>query len=167
MRRLTLGLLAVVFGLFLLAVGIGTLLPHTHVAEATADVDADPATVFALIADPRTAPAWRDGVDSVTLTGDPAQPGSQYIEHSGSDHLRFEVVEHSPPARRTTRLADPEQPYGGTWTTTLVPTPTGTRVRIVEEGFVDGALYRFSSVALIGHTRSMRAYLDALQRHLQ
>jgi hypothetical protein len=65
------------------------------------------------------------------------------------------------------KIADPDLPFGGTWTYTLTPAGTGTRLQITEEGAVHNVLFRFVSRFVIGHTASIDRYLADLQAILR
>ena len=76
--------------------------------------------------------------------------------------IRVRVEEAVPPTRFVTRIDDPGQPFGGTWTFTLEPEGAGTRVTIVEHGEVYNPIFRFMSRFVFGHTATMEAFLRSL-----
>jgi hypothetical protein len=63
-----------------------------------------------------------------------------------------------------TRIADPDQPFGGTWTFELTRAGAGTRVTITERGEVYNPIFRFLSRFVFGHTATLESCLLALER---
>ena len=57
--------------------------------------------------------------------------------------IPLQVTEAIPPRRLVTRIADPNLPWGGTWTTEITPAPGGSVMRITEDGYVNNPLFRF------------------------
>jgi uncharacterized protein YndB with AHSA1/START domain len=153
-------------GLTLLAVvvsiiAIGYALPEQHVASRDALVHAPPARVFSAIVSVAEYPQWREDVSRVeTVSTTPLR----WKEHTGGDVITFEVSDVRAPDRMVSRIADPDLPFGGTWTFELNPEGTSTRVRITERGEVYNPIFRFMSRFVFGHTAGIEAYLDALQR---
>ena len=74
----------------------------------------------------------------------------------------MEVQESEPPTRFVTRIADPDQPFGGTWTFEIVPSGAGSRVTITERGEVYNPIFRVMSRFVFGYTGTMQSYLAAL-----
>ena len=74
----------------------------------------------------------------------------------------MEMVEEFKPHRLMTRIADSDQPFGGTWTFLLIPTPTGSQITITEDGEVYNPMFRFMSRFVFGHTATMDLFLRAL-----
>ena len=74
----------------------------------------------------------------------------------------FEIVQSIPAARVVSRIADPDQPFGGTWTVVLAPEAGGTRVTITEDGEVYNPLFRFLSPYVFSQTATMESCLAAL-----
>jgi len=157
-------LLYVLAGLCLFAVvvtAIGYALPQGHVATREATFSAPPAAVFSTIADVASQPSWRTGISRVeVLSSEPLK----WREHEGSDAVTFEVVESRPPALLRVRIADPDLPFGGTWTYEVSPEAAGSRLRITENGEVYNPLFRFMSRFVFGHTATIDKYLADLRR---
>ncbi|HEY1913086.1 MAG TPA: hypothetical protein VGG73_19335, partial [Vicinamibacterales bacterium] len=65
------------------------------------------------------------------------------------------ILENDPPHRLRTRVTEAEKNFGGTWTITIAPTPDGSEVAIVEDGWVANPVFRFVSRFLIGHHATM------------
>jgi hypothetical protein len=148
-----------VFGL--MVVSIGYALPQGHIATVEALVSAPPERVFARISDPATYREWRKDLTNVEVLN--AQPLT-WRETTGRDTITFEVVERRAPERLVVRIADPDLPFGGTWTYELQPEGTGTKLVITERGEVYNPVFRFVSRFFISQTATMQKFVDALQQ---
>ena len=159
--KLLLYLVAIVGALGLTVTMIGYLLPQNHVASGEAVLGAAPPTVFATLADVSRYPEWRAGVAKVEVVT-PAP--LTWREYEGGDVITIEVVEARPPELLRVRIADPELPFGGTWTYRLAPEGSGTRLIITEHGEVYNPIFRFVSRFVLGHTAAIDRFMAALQR---
>lgn len=154
---------AVPAGAAALVCGIGALLPRDHVATGEALVPAPPEAVAALVRDVEAYPRWRSGVRQVE--GVERRAGAvRFVERSGGGAIAFLLVEEAPGTRFRSTITDPGLPFGGYWTIALEPAPDGTRVRIEEHGFVRNVVFRFISALILGHDKTIRAYLADLAR---
>jgi hypothetical protein len=79
----------------------------------------------------------------------------------------FVIVEQAPPRRLVTRVADPELPYGGTWTFELEPEESGTRLTITERGQIHNPIFRVIARFVFGYAATMESYLDELEARLR
>ena len=143
---------------------IGTLLPQSHEASGSATVGASPAEVFEVLVDVDRYPEWRADVTAVEIL---ARDPLRWRERSGGDTITFEVVDRAPPEHLRVRIADPDLPFGGTWTYALAPEGDGTRLTIVENGEVYNPVFRFVARFVIGHDATLRAVLTDLERRLE
>jgi hypothetical protein len=153
MKWLIYGGLAVVI-LAAMVVAIGAALPKGHVANRKMMLKAAPTEVFGLIAGPSD---WR-GLKYEPLTENPLT----WRETDSNGAITYERVETVAPARIVNRIADPNLPFGGSWTYVIVPNGTGTELTITENGEVYNPLFRFVSRFIMGHT----ATIDKYQRDL-
>ena len=159
--RWILGLLAVLLTIVLAVAGIGALLPVSHVASSVVRLPAPPERVFAIISDFEHTPDWRPDIARVELL--PPQDGrTMFREHAGDDVITYRVETLEAPRRLVVRIADPELPFGGTWTYDLVPTPDGTALTITEHGEVYNPVFRFMSRFVFSHGATIARYLAAL-----
>jgi hypothetical protein len=149
--------------LALLVTAIGYALPQGHVVSREATLSASPATVFSTITDVAAQPSWRTGVTSVEVVS--SNP-MKWREHERSDTVLYEVVDSRPPELHRVKIADPDLPFGGTWTYELTADGSGTRVRITEHGEVFNPVFRFVSRFVFGHTATIDRYLADLRRRL-
>jgi uncharacterized protein YndB with AHSA1/START domain len=161
----------VIWGLFALGVVVlailgaavvGFLIPADHVAARAATIRGAPDAVFAALVDVDAFPTWRPDVKKVERL--PAQGGRpSWREHTGFGPIAVAQDEADHPRRLVVRIADPDLPFGGTWTYELSPAPGGTtRLTITERGTVKNVLFRFLSRFVFGYTRTIDAYLGAL-----
>ena len=141
---------------------IGWLLPVGHVASRSADFKAAPQSIYDVISDVEHYPQWWPEISSVEML--PAEEGRvRFRQHTSTGPIVMEVVETVAPQRLVTRIADPDQPFGGTWTFELTPQNDGTRLTITERGEVYDPLFRFMSRFIFGHTVTMESFLAALE----
>jgi hypothetical protein len=134
---------------------IGAALPKEHVARRKIQVAAAPDQVFSLIAGPSD---WR-GVPYELL----AQSPLKWRE----DGITYERVETIPPNRIVNRIADPNLPFGGSWTYEIEPAGGATGLTITEHGEVSNPFFRFVSRFIMGHTATIEKYQRDLVAHFQ
>jgi ribosome-associated toxin RatA of RatAB toxin-antitoxin module len=152
--------------LLLLAVAvfaIGWFLPAGHVASRSASFARSPQDIYAVVSDVATYPRWWPELSQVEML--PTTTGRvRFRQHTSNGPLVMEVVERVPPSRFVTRIDDPDQPFGGTWTFELTPEAGGTRLTITERGEVYNPLFRFLSRFVFGHTGTIDSFLTALSQ---
>jgi uncharacterized protein YndB with AHSA1/START domain len=140
---------------------VGALLPTAHVAARAARFRQPPEAVFARISDVGLAASWRTDITRVEML--PSVEGRvRFREIGRMGGVTMEVVERTAPTRMVTRIADPEQPFGGTWTFELAPADGGTRLTITERGEVYNPIFRALGRFVFGHTATIDQYLRAL-----
>lgn len=149
-----------------LVVLIGWMLPEQHEATVSASVGRAPDRVYAAIANVAAYADWMDGVKRVDMLDSP-DGRVRFRQHTGDGPLVIEVVAAEPPSRFSTRIADPGQPFGGTWTFEISPEAGGSRVTITERGEVYNPVFRFVARFIFGHTKTIQSFLGSLQRHLE
>ena len=132
-------------------------------SDARGPISSAPEAIWSAIADYSKFPAWRKSVTRVEAL--PSANGKpSWREFDKHDHaIPYEIVESMPPQHLVTLIADPNLPFGGTWTYELTPQANGTTVlRITENGEVRNLFFRFVSRFFMGYTKTMEDYLDAL-----
>ena len=127
--------------LVLIVAIVGWALPVAHVATASATVAKPPEALYAVVSDIGSYGRW--------WPDDPK--------------VKTEVVEARPPSRFVSRIADPDQPFGGTWTIEIAPEGSGSRITVTERGEVYNPILRFLSRFVIGHTATLESFLGAIQ----
>jgi hypothetical protein len=144
-----------------LMVLIGLMLPSKHHATRMARFKQPPEVVFSLITGPQD---WR-GVTTTELSSGGGSSARRWREQSGRHAITFEETVCEPPWRYQSRIADPNLPFGGTWTWEITPgADGGCACRITEDGEVRNPLFRFVSQVIVGHTKTIETYLQSLGR---
>ena len=141
---------------------VGSRLPVSHVASRTVTIGAPTDVVFTTMTDFASAPNWRPGLKSVSVSTDGATGRQRVTEDSKDGKMTMEVEQVVPPTRFVTRIVDEGLPYGGAWAHALEAQGNTTRVTITEHGEVYNPIFRFISKYIMGHTSTMDAYLTAL-----
>jgi hypothetical protein len=139
-----------------LIVFIGLLLPKAHRATRSAFFHQPPEAIFAAITGPQD---WR-GVVKTELSS-PAAP-RQWREQSGRNSITFEEAASDPPRLYRSRIVDKNLPFGGTWTWEITPAEGGCVCRITEDGEIYNPVFRFVSRFILGQTKTIDDYLNAL-----
>jgi uncharacterized protein YndB with AHSA1/START domain len=165
MLKIALIICALLAGAVALIVVVGCMLPKSHTVSRSIVLHQPPATVFALISDFASAPAWRPEVRQVEIL--PPFEGRPRFRETGADGAITMVVMESNPSRRLiTRIADPGLPFGGSWIFDIAPEGAGCRLQITEQGEIYNPVFRFVSRFIIGQDRTLQRYLDSLERKL-
>jgi hypothetical protein len=81
------------------------------------------------------------------------------MQATAASGVPVDVVESDPPRRQVTRVKDTEKMFGGTWTITITPSPTGSTLTITEDGWVGNPIFRFVSRYVMGHHATMDGML--------
>lgn len=154
---------AVPFGALAIVAAIGALLPRDHVARGERLVGAPPERIAAMIRNVEAYPRWRSRLDAV---GEVRREARQvrFVERSAGDAIAYTLVEETPGRRFKSTISDATLPFGGSWTILVEPAGADTRVEIEERGHVGNPIYRFVSTLILGHDRSLKTYLDDLER---
>lgn len=149
---------------------VGATLPKSHVATRAAHFRRQRDEVWRAISTPADFPKWRPGVRSVEIVPD-MSGHLLWVERSGqgwsAQEIPYQMMELVPPVgatpgRMVTRIASPNLPFGGTWTYELSAADGGTLLRITENGEVRSVIFRFVSRYVMGQTKTMEDYLNAL-----
>lgn len=144
---------------------IGVWLPERHVAVLERHLPIAPQHLWTILTDVDAFPAWRPDVTHIDRH--PDDKGLHgWTEQTSDGAIRFVVDRMDPPRLLVVRIADPDLPYGGTWTYAITPDGHGASLRITEDGEVYNPLFRFVARFVFGHDRTIRTYLDALERRV-
>ncbi|MEK6409420.1 MAG: SRPBCC family protein [Acidobacteriota bacterium] len=140
---------------------IGSLMPKGHSASRTTVINKPPEVLWQAMTDCAAFPQWRADVKSVEVISD--RDGHRVWREDGKNgKMTLETVEANPPSRLVLRIADPDLPFGGTWTYDLQASGSGSRVTITENGEVYNPIFRFMSRVFFSPTASIETYLKAL-----
>jgi hypothetical protein len=164
-KRVVLWIVGVPVGLAVVAYGIGLAIPRDHVASLAIEFQAGPGQVWAIVTDFSGTPGWRPDVTAVRMEPSPGGP-VRFTETSSQGDVTFEIVRQDPPRQQVVRVVDDDQPFGGTWTWTLEPAGTGTRLTVTERGFVKSPAFRVLAALFVSPTDTIDAYLRALATRL-
>jgi Polyketide cyclase / dehydrase and lipid transport len=151
-------------GILVLIIVIGALLPQKHRVARTITLQQPVEVVWNLISGP---PNWRPDVRGYEEL--PQHEGRRIWRETDKhgQTITFEAIESFPPRRLVTRIADPNLPFGGTWTYDLVPRESSCLLTITEDGEVYNPLFRFISRFIMGHTSTIDGYMHGLQEKLR
>jgi uncharacterized protein YndB with AHSA1/START domain len=143
---------------------VGAMLPRDHVASRSATFKRPAEEIFTLISDFQRGPEWRAGLQRVDVVTT-AQGRVMVREVGDQGPVGMAVMESVPGQRLVTKIADPDLPFGGSWTYELQPAPGGgTRLTITERGEVKNVLFRFMARFIFGYTATLDRYLRDVGR---
>ena len=153
--------LAIVVGIVVIVAVVGALLPKAHVATRKARFKQPPEVVWNAITDIESYPSWRADVKKVERL--PNRDGrTVWREIGGHGSITLEVIESDPPRRLVGKIADPDLPFGGSWTYEIGAAEDGSTLTITENGEVYNPVFRFVSKFIMGHHKSLEDYLRAM-----
>lgn len=150
----------VVIGLPAVASLVGMFLPRDHVARMALSLRSPPEQVWSLVSDVGGTAQWRS--DIVKVDVEERDKTVRFVETSKRGQVAFEIESQTPPRRQVVRVVDEGQPFGGTWTWELEPANGGTRLTLVEAGFIKPPLFRVMARLFFKPTATMDTYLRAL-----
>ena len=156
-------LVAVAAAVAALAALIGSRLPRAHAASREARLAALPDAVWKAIGDVDRYGSWRSDVSRIERLPDRAGKMT-WIEHGGNGRITYVVERAEPPRLLVVRIADPELPFGGTWTYEIWPDPGGSVVKITEAGEIYNPLFRFMARFVFGYEATLKRYVAALEK---
>jgi uncharacterized protein YndB with AHSA1/START domain len=143
----------------------GMLLPKEHTARSHATFNAAPDSIWRALTDVEAFPSWRGDVSRVELL--PLSNGRRSWREIGKNGtITFEEIAAEPSRRLVSRIADPNLPFGGSWTYDVAPDSNGTRVTITENGIVYNPVFRFMSRYVFGHHATQEAFLRSLGKKI-
>lgn len=155
--KIVLGIVLVVIAIIAIVLAIGAALPRKHSASRSRLVHQSPANVYAIVRDVANAPQWRSEVTRVEML----EP-TRFREHAKYRVVTYDIIDDQPARLLTTRIADKDLGYSGSWTYRFAPENGGTRVTITEDGEVSNVLFRFMSRFVFGYTTNIDKTLAAL-----
>ena len=156
-------ILGILVALIVLVYAIGASLPEKHSVVRVARYRQKPDALWQTITDYDKFPSWRSNLENTgTLASKNSFSAWQEVDAHGSV-IPFQVLESDAPRHLVTEIADPELPFGGTWTTDILPIPPdGCIVQIQEDGEIHNRFFRFMSRFVFGYTATMDTYLKDL-----
>jgi uncharacterized protein YndB with AHSA1/START domain len=142
------------------------MLPREHVASGTLRLGRTPQVVWDVLVDFPSHPTWRTGLKEMRRM--PDRDGLEVWQEVGRHGpLTYQIVEAVPPERLVMRIADPELPFGGTWTYELEPVADGCEVTITERGEIKNPAFRFLARYVFGHDSTLSGFLADLRGRME
>lgn len=117
------------------------------------------AVVAVIAAIGATLPRDHVATRSLAVRRPPEEVWLAIMQATAASGVPVDVVESDPPRRQVTRVKDTEKMFGGTWTITIAPSPTGCTLTITEDGWVGNPIFRFVSRYVMGHHATMDGML--------
>lgn len=164
MKWILMGVLALALVAALAAL-IGSRLGQSHRASMTKTFPVPPDVIWSSITDVESFPSWRSDVTRVERL--PDRNGKPvWIEEGRSGKITLAVERMEAPRILVGRIADPNLPFGGTWTYEIAPDGAGSRLTITENGEVHNPLFRFMARFVFGYEGTIRSYMASLEKRL-
>ncbi len=145
-----------------LAALVGSRLPRSHHASREQTLAAPPDAIWIAITDVEAFPSWRDVKRVQKLPDRDGRP--VWVEEGRSGRITLAVERMEAPRLLVGRIADPDLPFGGTWTYELTPVAGGTRLKITEDGEIYNPLFRFLARFVFGYEGTIASYMAALEK---
>jgi hypothetical protein len=148
---------------------MGRSLPVRHVARVRAVIEQPLAEVWDTLSRFEAYPEWRGDLASVVSGTSPeGRPVWTEVSRKGQ-RLSLETMEEVSAKRLVRRIADRGLPFGGSWTIEVdAVAASRTALTVVEDGEVYNPFFRFVSRFLLGHDRTIRAFVaDVARKHGQ
>lgn len=165
MLKWSLYVAAGLIGLVAVIALVGVFLPKGHRASRTMVYNAPPAAVYAAITDFAKFPEWRSGVKRVELL--PSADGrTRFREEGPHGPMIYRVESQEADSRLVTRIDDPSQPFGGTWSFDVKPAQGGTALTITEDGEIYNPIFRVMSKMFFSPYDTIDTYQADLKKRL-
>lgn len=142
---------------------LGSKIPVEHTATSSVTLKADPAKVWALIADIERYPTWASGITKVEALG----------EKNGLPHFRQFMGRNSFVVSRrevtlgrelTQTIIDDNGPFSGMWTFVAEPSGTGTKLSLTEVGRIKSPIPRFVLQHMYGYDYYLKGFLASVAK---
>lgn len=146
-----------------LAALVGSRLPRSHQASREQTLAASPEAIWNAITDVEAFPSWRKDIKNAHRL--PDRDGRLvWVEEGRSGRMTLAVERVEAPRLLVVRIADPDSPFGGTWTYEITPAAGGARLTITEDGEVYNPLFRFMARFIFGYEGTIASYVAALEK---
>lgn len=142
---------------------IGSRLPRSHHASREQTLAASPEAIWTAITDVEAFPTWRKDVKNAHRLPD-REGRPVWVEEGRSGRMTLAVDRMEAPRLLVVRIADPDLPFGGTWTYEITPVADGARLRITEDGEVYNPLFRFMARFIFGYEATIASYVAAIEK---
>lgn len=140
-------------------------LPREHRASSTIEVAATPEELWPLVADLEGQAEWSEMIHSVDVS-ETADGQKLYTQMTDMGPLPLVVVLSEEPERFKTEIHGTDMGWGGTWDWTIEPTDAGSRMTIVEEGWIENPVFKFLSHYVMEPHEAMDSVLTLIAREV-
>ena len=164
MRKWLLYIVAGLVGLVALTAIAGYAMPARHVAHGAKEFRASPSTVYDVVTDFAKYPEWRSDVTSVEVGQRDGKP--LVTEHGPNGVVPYLIEDQQRPSKFVMRIADPDLPFGGTWTFEVSPNDSGSELVITEDGEVYNPFFRILGRLFMSPTATIDGFLEDLRKRL-
>jgi hypothetical protein len=144
-----------------LAALAGSRLPRSHRASRQQAFSVPPEAVWRIISDVDAYPSWRGDVRTIRRLAD-REGRPAWIEEGRSGAMTLAAERMDAPHLFVVRIADPDLPFGGTWTYEIAPTNGGSQLTITENGEIYNPLFRLMARFIFGYDGTIGSYMTAL-----
>ena len=142
---------------------VGSRLPRGHVVSQQRTFPAPAEAVWGAITNIDAFPSWRSDVKKIDRL--PDRDGRPvWIEDGASGRMTLAVERADPPRLLVVRIADPDLPFGGTWTYAIEPAIGACELTITENAEIYNPLFRFMARFIFGYEGTIETYMAALER---
>jgi uncharacterized protein YndB with AHSA1/START domain len=148
-----------------IAAFIGSRLAQSHRASVEKVFPVLPEAIWAAITDIDAFSSWRADVTRVERLPD-RNGYPVWVEEGQHGKMTMAVERMEAPRILVGRIADRGLPFGGTWTYEITPEPSGSRLRITENGEIYNPLFRFMARFVFGYEGTLRSYMASLDKRL-
>jgi uncharacterized protein YndB with AHSA1/START domain len=139
----------------------GSFIPKAHTATRSTVIGRSPDVLWQALTDCSAFPQWRSDVKAVEIL--PDHDGHKIWREDGKNgKITLETIESTPPTRLVLKIADPDLPFGGTWTYQIEPNATGSRITITEDGEIYNPIFRLMGRLFFSQTATIEGYLTSL-----
>jgi uncharacterized protein YndB with AHSA1/START domain len=164
MKWVLVGIIVVALALALAAF-IGSRLAQSHRASVAKTFSVPPDVIWAAITEVEAFPSWRSGVKRIERLPD-RNGFPVWIEEGRSGKMTLAIERMERPRILIGRIADPNLPFGGTWTYEIAADGDGSRLTITENGEIYNPMFRFMARFIFGYEGTIRSYMSSLEKRL-
>lgn len=165
--KILLWILGSLAGFLALVAFMGFLLPREHHASRSLKLTrTTPDVVWAVISNHAEDPTWRSDVAATVRLADAHGHAVWQDQFKNGQRMSYETVEAVPNQKLVRLIVDSGGPFGGTWTYMLKPEGAGTRITIMEDGWVSNPVFKVVGKFVIGYHATLENYLKHLATKL-
>ncbi|MES2038725.1 MAG: hypothetical protein V4495_12910 [Pseudomonadota bacterium] len=151
--------ISVIVVLALIIFTMGMLAPKDHKLSLSQEYPVPVTKLYELVRYYEAYPNWRTGIKSMQKDGE-----LRYIEESGHGKIPYRIIEDKSNQLIVSKIDDPDLPFSGTWTFEFSDKSGNSQLRITEAGSVPNPLMRFFATYVFSHEKTLRTYLDDVER---